>query len=168
MEHTNNGSATVQKLEHTNALIATSPRNDQLHARRLVGIPGLAAPQEVIGKTHACRASQRGFHQAAEHLKRANRDLGETAAVVAASLSTATAVEAVINFAIDKIGLPREVLQVALVVYMALFVLILLWGAFRARGALRRRYRAEKDIDQAQKGIFEFCPGDPWEKLDER
>jgi hypothetical protein len=47
---------------------------------------------ELLAKAHACRSSKRILEQANDRLKRANRDLGETAAFIAASLTTVTAV----------------------------------------------------------------------------
>jgi|GEM_PF-2589752 len=122
--------------------------------------------QTAKGRVHACQASQRFLQQAGDRLGRANRDLGETAAFVAASLTTVTAVEAVINIAIDKVGISHEILQVAFKVFAVLLVWIIMWGAIRARDAIQRRTQAEKDIDQAKKGIFEFCPVDQWPKLE--
>ncbi len=136
-------------------------------AEKLAEKGGLGEQQGSRGNTHACRASQRGFQQARDHLRRANRDLGETAAFIAASLTTITAVEAVINIAIDKIGLSKEILQTAFNVYLAVFALIFIFGAFRVQRAMHRRTEAEREIDQAKKSIFEFCPQDQWPKLEE-
>lgn len=134
--------------------------------------PGLngekpAGSQQSIGKVHACKASRRGYQQASDRLRRANRDLGETAAFIAASLTTVTAIQAVISIANDKLGLSRDILQLAFNGYIGIFILILLVGAVRANNALRRRAKAEKEIDQAKKGIFEFCPTEQWPKLEE-
>jgi hypothetical protein len=136
------------------------------HRSSLVG-QVLDESQPTRGRVHACRVSQRGLQQAHDQLTRANRDLGETAAFIAASLTTITAVEAVINIAIDKIGLSKDILQVAFNVYLLAFALIFIWGAVRAQSAMRKRARAEREIDQAKKGIFEFCPEDQWPKLEE-
>lgn len=141
---------------------------DQLILER----PGLngekpAESQQSIGKIHACKASRRGYQQASDRLRRANRDLGETAAFIAASLTTVTAIQAVISIANDKLGLSRDILQLAFNGYIGIFILILLVGAVRANNALRRRAKAEKEIDQAKKGIFEFCPTEQWPKLEE-
>jgi cytochrome c biogenesis protein CcdA len=114
------------------------------------------------GKVHACKASQRGYQQACDRLKRAERDLAETAAFIAGSLTTVTAIQAVISIARDKLELSKEVLQLAFQGYVAVFILIFLLGALRVRSAIRRRTQAEKDIDQTKKGIFEFCPTDQW------
>ena len=159
----------IRKPNQTNAWLPATHRGQAANVKT----PGLLEfsqseeSQESIGKIHACKASQRGFHEAGERLKRANRDLGETAAFIAASLTTVTAVEAVINIAIDKLDLSKDVLQVALNAYIAIFMLIILWGAFRARNALRRRSLAERDIDQAQRAIFEFCSDKQWPKPEE-
>jgi Flp pilus assembly protein TadB len=123
--------------------------------------------QGQLASTHACRSSKRILEQANDRLKRANRDLGETAAFIAASLTTVTAVEAVINIAVKTINLPLHILQVAFDVYIVIFIVIFLWGALRTQNALRRRTQAEKDIDQAKQGIFTFCAGEPLPKLEE-
>lgn len=123
--------------------------------------------RQTNAHAHACKACQRVYLQARDRLKRADRDLGETVAMIAASLTTATAVEAVINIAHDKINLSREFLLATFDVYIVVFVLILVWGAFRSRNAICRRAQAEKDVDQAKKGIFQFCPGEQWPKTEE-
>ena len=117
---------------------------------------------------HACKASRRGYQQARDHLRRAERDLGETAAFMAASLTTVTAIQAVISVAKDKLELSKDVLQLAFQGYVAVFVLILLLGALRIRSAIRKRTQAERDIDQTKKGIFEFCPMDQWPQPEEK
>jgi hypothetical protein len=122
--------------------------------------------QPTKGKTHACQASQRFLQQASDRLSRANRDLGETAAFLAASLTTLTAIEAVINTATEKIGIPIEILRVISKDLAILFLGILVWGILRALNAIQRRARAEQNIDQAKQGIFEFCSTDQWPKLD--
>ena len=126
-----------------------------------------AESQPSKGRIHACKASRRGYQQARDRLRRANRDLGETAAFIAASLTTVTAIQAVISIANDKLGLSREILQLAFNGYIAIFILILLLGAFRAGSALRRRAQAEREIDQTKKGIFEFCSTDEWAQVEE-
>ena len=123
--------------------------------------------QELLANAHACRASKRILEQANDRLKRANRDLGETAAFIAASLTTVTAVEAVINIAVKTINLSKDILQVAFDVYIAIFVIIFILGALRTQKSLHRRAKAEREIDQAKRGIFEFCPGEPLPKLEE-
>lgn len=119
-------------------------------------------------ESHACKASVRGHEQARDHLKRAERDLAETAAFIAASLTTVTAIQAVITIARDKLELSKEILQVAFQGYVAVFLLILLLGTLRATHAIRRRTRAEREIDQTRKGIFEFCDPDQWRKGEEK
>jgi hypothetical protein len=119
------------------------------------------------GQVHACKAFRRDYQKAHDLLKRADRDLAETAAFIAASLTTVTAVQAVISIAKDDLGLSKEVLQLAFHSYITIFILIFVLGAFRAKSAISRRAQAEKDIDQAKKGISEFCPMDQWPKLDE-
>ena len=123
--------------------------------------------QPPRGKVHACKASQRGYQQACDHLKRAERDLAETAAFIAAALTTVTAVQAVISLARDKLELSKEVLQLAFQGYVVVFILIFLLGALRIRWAIRRRTQAEKDIDQTKKGIFEFCDLPQWPRPEE-
>jgi hypothetical protein len=123
--------------------------------------------QPPRGEVHACKASRRGYQQALDRLKRADRDLGETAAFMAASLTTVTAIQAVISIAKDELALSNTVLQLAFHGYIAVFVLILLLGVFRAQAALRRRAQAEREIDQAKKGIFEFCPMEQWPEMEE-
>ena len=123
--------------------------------------------QKSKAKVHACKASQREFQQACDRLKRAERDLAETAAFMAASLTTVTAIQAVISIAKDKLELSREVLQLAFQGYAAIFVLIFLLGALRISSAIHRRTQAEKDIDQTRKGIFEFCDPTQWTKPEE-
>lgn len=123
--------------------------------------------QQTTTNTHACRSCQHGYQQARDRLKRAERDLGETVGVVAASLTTATAVEAVINMAHDKIVLPREFLLAAFDSYIAIFALVLVWGVIRSWTAIRKRTRAERDVDQAKKAIFQFCSDGQWPRIDE-
>src|SRR5512147_1120497 len=95
--------------------------------------------EDLRVSVHAGKASKRALQQANDHFRRANRDLGELAAFIAASLTTVTAVEAVINIAVVQIHLSIEILRVAFDVYIAVFLIIFLWGAFRAQRALRRR-----------------------------
>ena len=129
-----------------------------------------AQPQENYlpkAKVHACKASQRGYQLALDRMKRAERDLAETAAFMAASLTTATAIQAVVSIAKDKLELSKEILQFAFQGYVAVFLLIFLFGALRIRGAIHRRSQAEKEIDQTKKGIFEFCDPPQWPKPEE-
>ena len=123
--------------------------------------------RQPISRVHACKASQRGYQQACDRLRRAERDLAETAAFMAASLTTVTAIQAVISLAKDKLELSKEILQLAFQGYIAVFILIFLLGALRIRSAIRRRTQAEKEIDQTKKGIFEFCPPEQWTKPEE-
>ena len=117
---------------------------------------------------HACKASRRSYEQACDHLKRAERDLAETAAFIAASLTTVTAIQAVISIAKDQLELSREVLQLAFQGYVVVFALIFLLGALRIRSAIHRRTKAEKEIDQTKRGIFDFCPVEQWPKPEEK
>jgi hypothetical protein len=127
-----------------------------------------AEPYQSKAEIHACKASRRNFQQARDRLRRAERDLAETAAFIAASLTTVTAIQAVISLARDKLDLPKELLQVAFQGYIAIFVLILLLGALRVRSAIRRRTQAESEIDRTKRSIFEFCPMDQWPGPDEK
>ncbi|HSL45678.1 MAG TPA: hypothetical protein VK897_19745 [Anaerolineales bacterium] len=120
--------------------------------------------QQSKGRTHACKASQRGYQQALDRLKRAERDLAETAAFIAGSLTTVTAVQAVITLARKELELPMQLLQWAFQGYIVVFLLIFLLGAIRVRSAIRRRTQAEREIDQTKRGIIEFCPLDQWPK----
>jgi len=122
---------------------------------------------QTLGDLHACRNSQLRYLLARDYLRRANRDLGETAAFIAASLTTVTAIQAVISIANDKLELSRDILQIAFDVYIGLLILIFVLGAFRANSAVSRRARAEREIDQTKKGIFDFCPTDDLTKLEE-
>lgn len=121
-----------------------------------------------IGEEHACKASRRAYEQACDHLRRAERDLAETAAFIAASLTTVTAIQAVISIAKDQLELSKGILQMAFQGYVAIFAVILLLGAARIRVAIQRRARAEKEIDQTKRGIFEFCPMEQWPKPEEK
>jgi len=135
--------------------------------RQFPELQPLAENQERRVNIHACRSSKRILEQANDRLKRANRDLGETAAFIAASLTTVTAVEAVINIAVKTINLSKDILHVAFDVYIVIFVIIFILGALRTQNALHRRAKAEREIDQAKRGIFEFCSGEPLPKLEE-
>jgi len=104
----------------------------------------------------AYRNSKRRLEWANDQIARANRDLGEMAAFLAASLTTVTAVQAVINIAIDRIGLAKEILQIAFNTYIGVLIFILLVGGLRFVGIMRRRARAEKEIDRAKQRIYEF------------
>ena len=123
--------------------------------------------KQAVPDNNLCKVSRRNLEHANDRLKRANRDLGETAAFIAASLTTVTAVEAVINIAVTQIHLSVEILQVAFDAYIAIFLIIFIWGAFRAQGALHKRARAEREIDQAKRGVFEHCLEEPLPKLEE-
>lgn len=119
------------------------------------------------GNVHACRASQRDFQQARDRLNRANRDLGETAAFLVASLTTVTAFQAVISLANKELALSLDVLQSAFLVYIVVFVLLLVLGTLRVANALHRRTEAEREIDRTKKGIFDFCSVEEWSKVEE-
>jgi cytochrome c biogenesis protein CcdA len=123
--------------------------------------------KHAVPDNNLCRVSRRNLEQANDRLTRANRDLGETAGFIAASLTTVTAVEAVINIAVTQIHLSVEILQVAFDTYIAIFLIIFIWGAFRAQNALHKRTRAEREIDLAKRGVFEHCPDEPLPKPEE-
>jgi cytochrome c biogenesis protein CcdA len=133
-----------------------------------VKIMTIGQTQPLKAEGHACKASLRGHQQARDHLKRAERDLGETAAFIAASLTTVTAIQAVITVARDKLELSRDILQLAFQGYVAIFLLILLLGTLRVSHAIHRRTLAERDIDQTRKGIFEFCDPNQWNVAEEK
>ena len=124
--------------------------------------------QPTRAEVHACKASRRTYQQARDHLRRAERDLAETAAFIAASLTTVTAIQAVITVARDKLELSKDILQWAFQGYVAVFLLILLLGAVRVRNAIRRRSQAEREIDQTKKAIFDHCPIDQWPKPEDK
>lgn len=126
----------------------------------------LVGSQQSIARTHACKGSQRSYRHARDLLKRAERDLAETAAFIAGSLTTVTAVQAVITLARKELELPMELLQWAFQGYVVVILLIFFLGAVRVRSAIRRRAQAEKELDQAKKGIIEFCGTDQWPKLE--
>ena len=119
------------------------------------------------GDVHACRASQRDFQQARDRLKRANRDLGETAAFLVAALTTVTAIQAVISLANKELELSLGILQLAFLVYIVVFVLLLVLGTWRVANALHRRAKAEREIDRTKKGIYDFCPVEEWSRIEE-
>jgi hypothetical protein len=119
------------------------------------------------GNAYACRDSQRRLEQASDRFHRANRDLGETAGLLAASLTTVTAVEAVINIAVERIGLAPEILKMAFDGYIGLLIGILFVGTLRFVYVMGKRAQAEKEIDKAKKGILDFCPVDQWPKHEE-
>ncbi len=116
---------------------------------------------------HACKASQRGFQQASDRLRRANRDLGEAAAFLAASLTTITAVEAVINLAVDKLHLDEAILRLAFDSYIAFLIGILVLGVLRFTIVLSRRAKAEKEVDQAKQSVYQYCDVGQWPKAEE-
>ncbi len=123
--------------------------------------------QDPLARTRACKAYQIDLQEASDHLHRANRDLGELAAFIAASLTTVTAVEAVINIAVDKIGFPKETLHVAFDLYIGFLAAILILGLLRFGIVMHRRSRAEKELDHAKKGVYTFCPTEQWLKPEE-
>jgi len=122
---------------------------------------------ETKGNAHACKRSWRNYQHALDCFKRAERDLGETFAFIAASLTTVTAVQAVITIARKELDWSTEILQIAFQSYIAVILLIMLVGLIRASSALWRRARAERDIDQTKRALFEFCPMDQWPKVEE-
>jgi uncharacterized membrane protein YcjF (UPF0283 family) len=109
-----------------------------------------------------CRRAQRDYRLALDSLARARRDLGETAAIMAATLTTVTAIQAVISIAVDRLALPIDYLQWGFYVYIAVIVLIFLVGIIRSLFAFRRRGRAEREMDRAKAEIFIQCSQDLW------
>jgi hypothetical protein len=116
---------------------------------------------------HAGKGAKRALQQANDRFRRANRDLGELAAFIAATLTTVTAVEAVINIAIDKIELPRELLRTAFDGYILFLAVLLLVGGVRFGWIMHKRARAEKEVDHAKQLVYKFCPPEEWSKLEE-
>ena len=116
---------------------------------------------------HACKGSKRALHEANDHFRRANRDLGELAAFILASLTTVTAMEAVINIAVSKLELKKDMIWVAFDLYIGFLVAILVLGAIRFGVVMHKRARAEKEIDQAKRAVYEFCPTEQWPKPEE-
>ena len=83
-------------------------------------------------------------------------------------MTTGTAIQAVISIAAgDKFEWSSDILQFAFGGYIVLLVLIFVLGAFRANKAIRKRARAEREIDQTKKGIFDYCPIDEWPRDEE-
>jgi hypothetical protein len=139
-------------------------RTNHERVRPLAKVLALGQNQQTKAEIHACKASRHAFQQACDHLKRAERDLGETAAFIITSLTTVTAVQAVITFVQEKLELSTEVLRLAFLSYTAIFIMIFVLGTLRISNAIRKRTRAEKEIDQTKRAIFEFCPPDHWPK----
>jgi len=82
-----------------------------------VKIMTIGQTQPLKAEGHACKASLRGHQQARDHLKRAERDLGETAAFIAASLTTVTAIQAAVGTlgtAQGRVGAAMNRLQFAI------------------------------------------------------
>jgi len=143
---------------------------EQTNVSRIFPAP---SKQQLLGENHqsktdgrACKASQHAFQQACDHLKRAERDLAETAAFIVTTLTTVTAIQAVITIAKGDLELSTEILQLAFLGYTVIFVLVFVSGGVRIRNALRRRTKAEQEIDQAKRAIFQNCDLDRWPKLE--
>jgi len=124
----------------------------------------LGQTQQTKADVHACRVSLREYQKARDHLKRAERDLGETAAFIISSLTAATAIQAVIAFVEDKLQLSTEVLRLAFLSYITIFILLFLLGTLRISNAIHRRAKAEREIDQTKRAMFDFCSTDQWPK----
>src|SRR5512142_1428421 len=101
------------------------------HAKQFMPQFHLDQSLDSKGNQFACRDYHRSLEEASDQLRRANRDLGEVAAFIAASLTTVTAVEAVINIADGKIGLAHNILQMAFDGYIAFLAAILILGSLR-------------------------------------
>jgi len=142
-------------------------RKNGANPAELVDYAPAQGNRQSLGQIHACRISQRSYQKAQDHFKRANRDLGETAAFMLALTTTVTAIEAVINIADTKIHLPETYLRTAFDIYLILFISILILGGLRSLGAIQRRSEAEKELDLAKKGIFDHCPEEQWSKHEE-
>lgn len=123
--------------------------------------------QGLRASAHACKASQRGFQQANDRLRRANRDIGEAAAFLAASLTTITAVEAVINLASGTLHLQENILKLAFDLYIVFLFAILTAGVLRFAVVLNRRAQAEKEVDEAKQAVYRFCEIEQWPKAEE-
>jgi hypothetical protein len=119
------------------------------------------------GNQFACRDYHRVLEEANDQFRRANRDLGEVAAFIAASLTTVTAVEAVINIADGKMGFSPNFLRMAFDGYIALLAAIFILGSLRFAYVMYKRTEAEKEMDKAKKGIYRFCQINEWPKPEE-
>lgn len=126
----------------------------------------VAENHQSRAEVHACKASRHAFQRACDHLKRAERDLAETAAFMVSSLTTVTAIQAVIAIAKDDLLLSKEALQLTFLGYTVLFFLIFALGAFRIRSAIQKRTKAEQEIDQMKRAIYDHCSSDHWPKLE--
>lgn len=124
----------------------------------------LGQDQQTKAEAQACKVSLREYQKARDHLKRAERDLGETAAFIISSLTTATAIQAVIAFVEEKLQLSTEVLQIAFLSYITIFILLFVLGVLRISSAIQRRAKAEREIDQTKRAMFDFCSTDQWPK----
>jgi hypothetical protein len=78
-----------------------------------------------------------------------------------------TAIVAVINIAVDRIGLATEILHLAFEMYIGLLAGILILGFLLFAVVLQKRTRAEKEMDRAKKGIYEYCPVEEWSAREE-
>jgi hypothetical protein len=120
--------------------------------------------QQTKAEIYACKVSLREYQKARDHLKRAERDLGETAAFIISALTTATAIQAVIAFVEDKLQLSTEVLRFAFMSYITIFILLFLLGTLRISIAIHRRAKVEREIDQTKRAMFDHCSQDQWPK----
>jgi hypothetical protein len=82
------------------------------------------------------------------------------------SLTTVTAIQAVIAIAKGDLQLSTTVLQWTFLGYSLIFSLIFILGALRIRGALERRTKAEREIDQTKRAVFEYCSPEQWPRLE--
>ena len=124
----------------------------------------LGQNQQARAEVYACKASLREYQRARDHLKRAERDLGETAAFIVTALTTVTAIQAVIAFVHEKLLLSVEVLRLAFLSYLTIFIVLFMLGTLRISSAIHRRAKAEKEIDQTKRAMFDFCDTDQWPK----
>ena len=166
MEQTNqiriNSPATNRSFDSTRANNWASQKIREKNMGKPVEYIRREENQQTLGEKHAIRTYRRLYLHACDQFKRADRDLGEIAAFVAASLTTATAIEAVMTVANDKLELSKNVLQEGFYVYIGIFLLILLYGVIRGRKAIQNRSNAEKEIDKAKEGLFRYLPAEQW------
>jgi len=116
--------------------------------------------QQTSGIHHACINFHLRYQEAADCFRRADRDLGETAAFVAAFLTTVTAIEAVITVANDELDLSLGILQDIFYIYIGLFAFVLVVGLLRGWNSMNKRAQAEHEMDRAKKGILLNCPAE--------
>jgi hypothetical protein len=55
-------------------------------------------------------------------------------------------------------------LRLAFLSYITIFILLFLLGALRISSAIHRRAKAEREIDQTKRAMFDHCSQDQWPK----